>query len=111
MIGWLFEALWAVLVWIWHVDPPVMTLLGLSVACGLGATLLYPRDRAGTVPVRVLVPVRRRDLPPPGEPASRLEEYLEERARASAEPAPVPEAEPVAAVVPLRRADRPRRAA
>lgn len=43
MFGFLFHALGALLVWVWLVDPPVMTLLGLAVALGLAAVFAVPR--------------------------------------------------------------------
>lgn len=57
---WMLRAAWAVVVWVWLRDPPIMSLVYAALVLGLLAVLLVERGGAGGVILRVVVgPMRR----------------------------------------------------
>jgi hypothetical protein len=99
VIGSLLAALGAVLAWIWRLDPPVMTLLALSVVCGIAAMFLYPKERGAVLWVGL---VRTRTGYPthPGDPQAR-DDFFSQRDVVSGGAAPEDPGE-LAPVIPLR---------
>jgi hypothetical protein len=93
-MGIVLDVLGAVIAWAWSLAPVEMTLIGLSVACSVIAMLLHPRDRRHMQTVRI---IRRRVPWAAGhDPAEQHLVVVEDQHTA--------EVEPLAPVVPLRRA-------
>lgn len=108
MLGNVLAALGSLAVWVWNVDPPVMTLLAYAAAVPVIAWLISPREGWGSLWIsETAAPTRGNHRPPPRG----VEELLELRhvhltVTAPAEPEAVP-VERLADVIPLR----PQRAA
>ncbi|MFC5208596.1 hypothetical protein ACFPM0_18790 [Pseudonocardia sulfidoxydans] len=59
-LGWTVD----LAVWVWGANSAVMTLLGLAVAFGLAAALVYPRYRRGMVMTRTVLHAQPTSRPP-----------------------------------------------